>query len=139
MTLMTIVGLAGSGRTGILGSNAVTQSVLGRSVLILSAEHKDLEPYLRLTPNHKQYQGAGGIKLTYMRPGDTVQELFECYADDELPEVLVIDIPFNNETSMEDALVIHERLSKKHRHPLVCVSIQANRAGRLSSKVDPAI
>lgn len=135
MTLMTIVGTAGSGRTGILGSNAVTQSMLGRSVLILSSEHRDLEPYLRLTPNNMEYRGAGGIKLSQVDPKLSAKSILDSYLDEELPEVVIIDMPFSSKDDINDALAVHERLSKKHKHPLVCVSVQANRTGRFSSNL----
>jgi len=132
MVLMMVAGSAGSGRTGIMGSNAVTQAMQGKKVMILSSEHKDLEPYLRLTEYSKEDLGSGSIKLVYTGM-ESAKDVIDTYPKSELPEVMILDTHFNRESSMQDAVEIHALLSKRYVHPLVCVNVQTNRGYPLGS------
>lgn len=129
MTLVQVIGTAGSGRTTIMGANAIVQALEGKKVSVFADEHKDLEPYIRANEWIKGdlENTEHPIKFSYMHRDASVSARLSALPVSELPEVALIDIHSLEKSVFLDAVEVHKMLSEVYKNPVVYVSIQVNR------------
>lgn len=125
MSIVQVIGTAGSGKTTIMGANAIVQAMEGKKVYIFSDEHATADVYMRANEWIKadlDNLEPGIIFYPNMYTGAPVDVLESI---EKLPEVVILDlIP-----SPSDAYVlqVHQMLAKVHRNPVVYNSIQVSR------------
>lgn len=123
MSIVQIIGEVGSGKTTTLGANAIVQAMEGKTVLIITDEHRTADVYLR--PNQwikAEYDVLSNIKMVYTTDTDmdNVLDIIKV----QNPEVLMLDFVDNR---IQPSRIAHEYLSTIHKQPVVYSVLQVQR------------